>query len=107
VLPLRPALILACAALAVPSALLAQQPITTHLPVHPSPVPPHARPTYRPGHGANPYRYGTAGILIDGSVVNRYLMTPAPHPTPARKPTPRPKGAPDVFEEHSSTDANP
>ena len=102
--PLGAALAVAFAARVVPSALPAQQPITTQLPVRPASPAPHARPTYRPGHRPNRYRYGNGVVLIDGSVINRYLTQPAP---PAHKPAPRPKSAPDVFEEHASTDANP
>jgi hypothetical protein len=105
--PLRTALAATFAALIVPSALLAQQPITTHLPpVHQRP--PHVGPTV-PSHGHQPNRPGrpnrnpyNTGVLIDGSLANQYLRTPVPAAAPTRKPTPRPKGAPDVFEEHST-----
>jgi hypothetical protein len=64
---------------------------------HPAPTPRHP---YRP-HDRNNARYP---VIIDGSVVDRYLVTPAP---PAKRTaTPRPKNnGQDVFETHASDDA--
>ena len=103
-----PAFVFSAAVLVVPSAIVAQQPIASPLPARPT-TQPYPRPSYRPGQhrpGRNGYSYGTGGVLIDGSVINRYLRTPTPIPTPKHRATPRPKGAPDVFEEHSTDDNN-
>jgi hypothetical protein len=103
---LWPAFAFVAAVLVVPSAIVAQQPIAAPLPARPT-TQPYPRPSYRPGGhrpGQRPYTYGNGGVLIDGSVINRYLRTPAPAPAPKRKATPRPKDAPDVFEEHSTDD---
>ena len=106
--PLGTALVLTIAALTIPSALFAQSAPAHDVPfAHPvrpaSPRPPMRPrpPSHRPGHTNNRYP-----IVIDGSVVDRYLATPVPHvpaPVPAHKPTPRPPGAPDVFEQHSTS----
>jgi hypothetical protein len=100
----------AAATLALSPAGVAQQPMTSPLPVRPT-TRPYPRPSYRPNRhrpGQTGYSYGNGngngGVLIDGSVINRYLRTPAPVPAPKHKATPRPKGAPDVFEEHSTED---
>jgi hypothetical protein len=103
--PLGAALAVAFAALVIPSTLPAQQPIVTQLPAHPAPPAPHVRPPYRPGNHSNRYRDGSAAILIDRSMIDRYLPPTAPLP-PAPKSAPRPKGGPDVFAEYSSTDAS-
>ena len=103
--PLGTALALTLAALTIPSALFAQSqepdapPMRRRPPVLPrrpaAPRPPAQRPP-------QDERYR---ITIDGSVIDRYLATPVPKhvPKPKRKPTPRPKGAPDVFETHSTS----
>jgi hypothetical protein len=109
---LWPAYVFVAAVLVVPSAIVAQQPVISPLPARPT-MRPYPRPSYHPGHNRPPNRpgygysnntYGNGAVLIDGSVVNRYLRTPAPVPMPKHKATPRPKGAPDVFEEHSTDD---
>jgi hypothetical protein len=105
--PLGTAFALILAALAVPTASLAQSAHDTPFvqPVRPIRPPVRRRPPVKPRppvHG--PGQNSRYTIVIDGSVVDRYLATPAPRPSPkpTRKPTPRPKGAPDVFETHST-----
>jgi hypothetical protein len=107
------------AALAIPAALLADDtPMAAPLqpgrppyirpPYTPKPARPVPRPTYRPGYRPG-YNNGRYPVIIDGSIVNRYLGTPAPAATPTKRPKPkytkRPDGE-DQFETHSSTDAN-
>jgi hypothetical protein len=104
--PLRVAFA-ACVLFAAPAALLAQpaqQPAPSQHPVvqpipgiRPRPTPARPRPNNR-------HRQSTAyPIVIDSSVVNRFL--PPPTPAPQRKPTPRPpKNGQDVFETHSTED---
>jgi hypothetical protein len=118
--PLRTAFTLMFAALALPTALLAQSPVA--VPLNPG-RPTYIRPPYTPrpvrptppGYRPPGYRPGNNGhypliipLIIDGSVVNRYLATPGPtpRPKPAHKPTHRPNNGQDQFETHSSTDAN-
>ena len=102
-----------CVLSSVPAVILAQavtqqplpQPAAHHSPAykrpHPAPTSAYMRRPY-PNHGTgNGNRYP---VLIDSSVVDRYLATPTP--APKRKPTPRPKSnGEDVFETHSSDDA--
>ncbi len=113
--PFRTAFTLALAAFALPGAVVAQTPMAAPLNpgrppyVQPPYTPKPARPT-PPGHRPPGYRPGTNGrypVLIDGSVVNRYLATPSPKPTPTHKPAAhKPANGQDQFETHSSTDAN-
>jgi len=115
--PLRAALALVVLA-GPPAVILAQAPQQVPLPppsAHRSPPykRPHAVPTGSHMRRPNPNHatgYGTGSgnnqyqVLIDSSVVNRYLATPTP--APKHKPTPRPKSnGEDVFETHSSDDA--
>jgi len=53
-----------------------------------------------------PHRHRTTAypVIIDGSAFVRYLATPTP--VPKHKPTPRPTNGQDVFETHSTSDAN-
>jgi hypothetical protein len=106
--PLRTVLAVAVAVCALPAALGAQEtPISA--PIQPA-RPAYIRPPYtpkpaKPGKPSKPnagmHRYP---ILIDGSIVNRYLATPGPTPKPAptHKPTPRPANAPDQFGTHTN-----
>jgi hypothetical protein len=105
--PLRIALA-ACVLFVAPAALLAQ-PVPPQPPQPPNvrPIPPvrpvRPRPIPTGAHRPNPNRSSAAyPVFVDGSVMNRYLATPAPKPT--RKPTPRPKNGQDVFETHSTDD---
>ena len=109
--PLRVAFA-ACVLIATPVTLLAQtalQPIPPQPPVVKPlppvrPRPPHPAPT-RPRPN-NRYRPTTAyPVIIDSTVINRFLGTPSP--TPLHKATPRPKppaNGQDVFETHSTED---
>ncbi len=121
---LRAALAL-CALASVPAVLSAQtvpQQQAPHAAVPPArrslpykrPVPAptaanrhHQRPTNpnrANGYGVSSTGNGQYQVLIDSSVVNRYLATPTP--APKHQPTPRPKSnGEDVFETHSSDDA--
>lgn len=60
---------------------------------------------HRPNlHRPNQRRANSYPVVIDSSVLNRYLATPAP--APKRKPTPPPDNhGQDVFETHSTDDA--
>jgi hypothetical protein len=107
--PLRVAFA-ACVLFAAPAALLAQtaqQPAPSQHPVvqpipgtRPRPTPTRPRPNNR-------LRQSTGyPVIIDSSVVNRFLGTPSP--TPQHKPTPKPRPTnyhgQDVFETHSTED---
>ena len=94
----------ACMLCAAPSVLLAQ----SAPPQRPSvrPIPPNHRPHPMPtgAHRPNQHRPNQYPVLIDSSVMNRYLATPAPGPK--RTATPRPNNhGQDVFETHSTDDA--
>jgi hypothetical protein len=84
-----------------PVALLAQSSTPNVRPIppvrHPHPIPTGAhRPNHRPN---NQYP-----VVIDGSVMDRYLASPTP--APKHTPTPRPNNhGQDVFETHSTDDA--
>jgi len=93
----------ACVLITAPSALLAQ----TAAPQPPfiRPIPPNTRPRPLPSGAVRPHPYRRNGypVVIDGSVIDRYLATPTP--APKHKPTPHPKSnGQDVFETHSTTD---
>ena len=105
-LALRAALA-ACVFSAAPTALLAQS--VPPQPPNVQPTPPVKRPhpvptgafSHRPNqHGPNSRSYP---VVIDGSLINRYLATPTP--APKRTPAPRPGNGQDVFETHSTDDA--
>jgi hypothetical protein len=88
--------------LAAPSALLAQS--TPAQPPNVRPIPP-VRPHPHPsgGYRPRPNRPNQYPVVIDGSVINRFLATPSP--APKHKPTPHPhNNGQDVFETHSTTD---
>jgi hypothetical protein len=109
--PLRVAI--ACVLFAAPTSLLAQQPAA--LPISPQnpvvrplppvrPRPPHPTPT-RPRPSNRYHGSGGYPVIIDSSVINRFLGPP--QYAPLYKATPRPKVAPngqDVFETHSTED---
>jgi hypothetical protein len=97
----------ACMLCAAPSALLAQS--APQLPPHVRPIPPNHRPHPIPtgGHAHRPNQrrpYNQYPVVIDSSLMDRYL----PGPTPAAKRTPAPRvnsDGQDVFETHSTDDA--
>jgi hypothetical protein len=111
-----PAALAACALFVAPVALSAQPFNQQPLPPNARTVPPVKRPHPMPiatggmhhpnsPHHSNGNRYGTSyPIVIDGSVLNRYLATPTPAPkhTPATHHT---NNGQDVFETHSTDDA--
>ncbi|GEM_PF-3427396 len=108
-----PAALAACALFAAPVALSAQQFTQQPLPPNVRTIPPVKRPhpvptgaMHRPmPNRPNGNRNGTMyPVVIDGSVVNRYLATPTPAPkhTPAAHHT---NNGQDVFETHSTDDA--
>ena len=93
--------------LAIPVAAAAQTaPPQTIVYPHPFPSAGGRPPSHRPGHG-NGYRPGyTNGAVIVPVYAGTSYATPVPVKKPKVKPTKRPADAPDVFEQHSSTDAN-
>jgi hypothetical protein len=106
-----PAALAACALFAAPLALSAQTFTQRPLPPNVRTVPPvkraHPMPTggTRMQHGQNGNRNAVSyPVVIDGSVLNRYLATPTPAPkhTPAAHHT---NNGQDVFETHSTDDA--
>jgi hypothetical protein len=99
-----PAVLAACALFAAPVALSAQAFNQQPLPPNTRTAPPVKRPHPMPT-GAMHRRNGTSyPVVIDGSVLNRYLATPTPAPkhTPAAHHT---NNGQDVFETHSTDDA--
>ena len=70
-------------------------------------IPPYKRPhpvatarnPHRPTHRSN----AAYPVVIDGSLVNRYLATPTP--APKHTPAPHSRNGQDVFETHSTDDA--
>jgi hypothetical protein len=104
-----PAALAACALLAAPLALSAQTFTQKPLPPNVRTVPPvkrpHPMPTGAMHHYPNGNRNGNSyPVVIDGSVLNRYLATSTPKPkhTPAMHHT---SDGQDVFETHSTDDA--
>jgi hypothetical protein len=91
--------------LAAPSALLAQS--SPPQPPNVRPIPPHVLPHPMPTGAHRPNnqrRFNQYGVLIDGSVIDRYLATPTPAPKHTHAARPKSNGQ-DVFETHSSDDA--
>ena len=88
-----PVALAACALFAAPVTLSAQSPPVTR----PHPIPPGAM--HRPNRNQNGAMYP---VVIDGSVLNRYLTTPAPKHT---HPPHHMNNGQDVFETHSTNDA--
>jgi hypothetical protein len=110
---LLPAALAACALFAAPVVLSAQPFTQQPLPPNVRPLPPDKRPhpmptggTYHPmPHHPNGNRNGTTyPVVIDGSVLNRYLATPTPVPKHTQAPHHTNNGQ-DVFETHSTDDA--
>jgi hypothetical protein len=97
----------ACVLFATPA--IVAQPIPPQGPASPHvrTIPPFKRPhpparpraPHRPVHRQNP----VYPVVIDGSLVDRYLATPTP--APKRTAPPRSKNGQDVFETHSTGDA--
>ncbi len=100
------AVLAACALFAAPAALSAQPVNQQPLPPNTRTIPPVRRPHPMP---TSHHRYGNRNgtsypVVIDGSIVDRYLVTPAP--APKRTPAAHHAGnGQDVFETHSSDDA--
>jgi hypothetical protein len=94
----------ACMLCAAPSALLAQS--TPPQPPNVRPIPPVRRPHPMPtgAHQPNQHRSNQYPVVIDSSVMNRYLATPTPGPKRTATPRPNYHGQ-DVFETHSTDDA--
>jgi hypothetical protein len=91
-------------ALLAGAALTAQTPAPQALRGIPGPQP---RRTGNAGHRMPHGAYGGyGGSVIVSPIVVLPAGVPAPARTPHAKPTKRPPGGPDVFETHSSTDAN-
>jgi hypothetical protein len=93
----------ACVLFGAPVALLAQN---APQPPNVRPIPPVKRPAPKYTGGYRSNQHGTTGypIVIDGSVMNRFLATPTP--APKRTPAARPQNnGQDVFETHSTDDA--
>ena len=89
----------ACGLFAAPVALLAQS-----TPPNVRPIPVVTGPHPFPSGGHSQHRSNRYPIVIDGSVLNRYLATPTPAPkhTPAHH---QKSNGEDVFETHSTDDA--
>jgi hypothetical protein len=87
-----------------PTALLAQPGAQTIPQVkRPHPMPSGALRPHR-HHPPHRRRPGSYPVVIDGSAFVPHFATPAP--APKHQPTPRPSNGQDVFETHSTSDAN-
>jgi hypothetical protein len=100
----------ACALFAAPVTLSAQAMTQQPLPPNTRPVPPVTRPHPMPSGGMhhpnrNRNRNGISyPILVDGSLLNRYVAAPTPAPKHTQTPRHTANGE-DIFETHSSDDA--